>query len=319
MDLQEQGSHTALNNEATGAAVLNNESTASVLLNIAPTAPATRLFAVPDLDAQHEHDLEGEDNEARPFQLTIVVPVYNEVKTAARVVSRLLNLELPTPVNVLAIDDGSSDGTTDVLLAMHHPRLRVIKHDENCGKGRAVLTGLEHATGSHVLVFDADTEYDPEDITRAVRPLLTGRAEVVYGSRMSGFGTVHPTFTHLVGNRLMTLATNILYGVAISDLHTCVKIVPTPLLRVLDLTESGFALDTEISAELLRHGFRPYEIPISYVGRSKQEGKKIRFSDSIRCIYVLLKVRLRPRTKYGCRDRSLTPPTYVPQASPSAE
>lgn len=248
----------------------------------------------------------------RPFALTVIVPSYNEVRTVANVVKRLLELESPAPVHVLLVDDGSSDGTLDRVRHLQHPRLQVITHSTNLGKGRAVLTGLAQAQGTHVMVFDADSEYDPEDIPRAVTPLLTGRAEVVYGSRMSGFGTVHPTFTHLVGNRLMTLAANILFGAAISDLHTCIKILPVPLVRELRLTESGFALDTEISAELLRLGFRPFEIPISYVGRSKEDGKKIRFWDSLRCLYVLVKVRMRPRTKFGMRDRHLAPATFLP-------
>jgi len=269
-----------------------------------------------DMAIVGERDLPiGTPDEAQPFRLTIVVPIYNEVKTAVQVVTHLLELTLPTPIEVLVVDDGSSDGTTEALESLKHPHLRVMGHKENCGKGKAVLTALRHVTGSHVLVFDGDSEYDPGDIPRVIQPLLTGRAEVVYGSRMSGFGTVHPTFTHLVGNRLMTFAANVLFGAALSDLHTCIKILPVPLLHALDLTESRFALDTEISAELLRLGFRPYEIPISYVGRSKEEGKKIKFADAFRCVYVLLKIRFRPRTRYGNRDRSLAPPVYVPRSA----
>jgi hypothetical protein len=137
---------------------------------------------------------------------------------------------------------------------------------------------------------------------------------------MSGFGTVHPSLHHLIGNRLMTWVANIIYGAAISDLHTCLKLLPIPLLRSMRLTEKGFGLDTEIASEMLRLGFRPYEMPISYVGRSVQDGKKIRFSDAIRSVYILLKVRVtRRRVKYGNRDVGLLPKTCVfDQGSPSA-
>jgi hypothetical protein len=124
---------------------------------------------------------------------------------------------------------------------------------------------------------------------------------------MSGFGTVHPSLWHALGNKSMTLFANMLFGSAISDLHTCLKLVPMPLINSFNLSEGGFGLDTELSAEVLRAGFRPFQVPISYVGRSKEEGKKIRLSDAFQCVVVLIKVRLRPVTAYGKRDRSLTP------------
>ena len=183
----------------------------------------------------------------------------------------------------------------------------VLHHEQNRGKGAAVRSGIKAATGSHILIFDADTEYDVHDIPRLVAPILTGRAEVVYGSRMSGFGTVHPSRRHSVGNHAMTSMANIIFGSAISDLHTCLKLFPVPLLESFELTETGFGLDTEISAEMLRSGFRPFEVPISYVARSAEEGKKIRTRDAFRCVYVLLKVRLRGTVTYGQRNRALAP------------
>ncbi|MGH9918335.1 MAG: hypothetical protein ACRD6W_05635, partial [Nitrososphaerales archaeon] len=156
-----------------------------------------------------------------------------------------------------------------------------------------------------------DHEYDVEDIPRLVAPILTGRAEVVYGNRMSDFGTVHPSLWHAVGNKSMTMLANLLFVSAIPDLHTCLKLVPMPLLKSFDLSEGGFGLDTEMSAEVLRAGFRPYQVPISYVGRSREEGKKIRFSDALRCVYVLFKVRARPVTPYGKRNKELSPQVSV--------
>lgn len=246
--------------------------------------------------------------ELAPFRLSVIVPSYNEGSTILRVLDQLLSLDIPgKQLDIIAVDDGSTDRTGALLDEFDDPRLLVIHHPKNLGKGAAVRTGISAAKGSHVLIFDADHEYDVADIPRLVTPILSGRAEVVYGNRMSGFGTVHPSLWHAVGNRAMTTLANLLFGSAISDLHTCLKLVPMPLLSSFDLDEGGFGLDTEISAEVLRAGFRPFEVPISYVGRSKEEGKKIRLSDALRCVYVLIKVRLRPVTPYGKRDRSRAP------------
>ncbi|CAB4863329.1 unannotated protein [freshwater metagenome] len=247
-----------------------------------------------------------------PFRLSIVVPVYNEVATVERVVSTVLSLEIPCEFEVIVVDDGSTDGSSTLLEDLSGNNVQVLHHAKNLGKGAAVKTGLAASTGTHLLIFDADTEYDPHDIARLVLPLMSGRAEVVFGSRMSGFGTVHPSLHHLVGNRLMTWTANIMFGAAISDLHTCLKLLPIPLLRAMRLQEGGFGLDTEIACEMLRLGFRPYELPISYVGRSVQEGKKIRVSDAFRSVYILTKIRVsRRRVKYGNRDLTLIPKIHL--------
>jgi glycosyltransferase involved in cell wall biosynthesis len=242
------------------------------------------------------------------FRLSIIVPSYNEDSTILRVLDDLLSLDIPgKELEVIVVNDGSTDGTGAMVESLDDSRLVRIHHTTNLGKGAAVRTGIAAAKGTHVLIFDADYEYDVQDIPRLVTPILSGRAEVVYGNRMSGFGTVHPSLWHAVGNKSMTLFANMLFGSAISDLHTCLKLVPMPLINSFDLSEGGFGLDTEISAEVLRAGFRPFQVPISYVGRSKEEGKKIRLSDAFQCVVVLIKVRLRPVTPYGKRDRSLTP------------
>lgn len=252
--------------------------------------------------------LTDSSSELVPFRLSIVVPIYNENGTLLRVLDSLLSLDMPGKEHeVIVVNDGSTDGSGQLVDSLDDSRLVRIHHAANLGKGAAVRTGIAVARGSHVLIFDADHEYDVQDIPRLVTPILSGRAEVVYGNRMSGFGTVHPSLWHAVGNKAMTFFANILFGSAISDLHTCLKLVPMPLLKSFSLSEGGFGLDTEVSAEVLRAGFRPFEVPISYVGRSKEEGKKIRFSDALRCLYVLMKVRARPVTPYGKRNRSLTP------------
>jgi glycosyltransferase involved in cell wall biosynthesis len=247
-------------------------------------------------------------SELAPFRLSIVVPSYNEHSTVMRVLDDLLSLDIPgKELEVIVVNDGSTDGTDALVESLDDSRLVRIHHTTNLGKGAAVRTGVAAAKGTHVLIFDADYEYDVQDIPRLVTPILSGRAEVVYGNRMSGFGTVHPSLWHAIGNKSMTLLANLLFGSAISDLHTCLKLVPMPLIKSFNLSEGGFGLDTEISAEVLRAGFRPFQVPISYVGRSKEEGKKIRFSDALQCVYVLFKVRSRPVTPYGKRDRALTP------------
>ena len=181
------------------------------------------------------------------------------------------------------------------------------------------MTGIERATGTHLLVFDADDEYDPSDIPSLVARYAAGRAEVVYGVRVRGMKTTFPSLINAVGNRLMTETANMLYNSAISDLHTCLKLLPLPLLRKMQLNEHGSGLDTEISAEMLRLGFRPYEVPASYVGQTREEGKKIRLRDAGRCFLVLFKVRIRGSTRYGKRDRSLAPPISPARMVPRAE
>jgi glycosyltransferase involved in cell wall biosynthesis len=250
-------------------------------------------------------------NDPAPFKLTIVVPVYNEEQTVRQVLDSLIAQPIPGDFEIIVVDDGSTDRTKDILQASWHNRHVCVRHETNRGKGAAVRTGISLATGTHLLVFDADSEYDPYDIPKLIAPILSGRAEVVYGVRVRGAGALFPSFINVLGNRLMTAAANTLYAAAISDLHTCLKLLPIPMLRLMQLEEEGFGLDTEISAELLRRGFRPYEIPVSYVGRSRAEGKKIRLSDAFRCLQVLLKVRLRGRTQYGARDKTIAPRVWL--------
>ena len=213
-------------------------------------------------------------NDPAPFKLTIVVPVYNEEQTVRQVLDSLIAQPIPGDFEIIVVDDGSTDRTKDILQASWHNRHVCVRHETNRGKGAAVRT--------------------PNRVRR-----------------LSATGALFPSFINVLGNRLMTAAANALYATAISDLHTCLKLLPIPMLRLMQLEEEGFGLDTEISAELLRRGFRPYEIPVSYVGRSRAEGKKIRLSDAFRCLQVLLKVRLRGRTQYGARDKTIAPRVWL--------
>ena len=239
------------------------------------------------------------------------MPVYNEEHTIRQVLQSLIAQPIPGDFEIIVVDDGSTDRTKEMLQASWHSRHACMRHETNRGKGAAVRTGISRATGSHLLVFDADSEYDPADIPKLIEPILSGRAEVVYGVRQQGAGALFPSYINLLGNRLMTTAANLLFGSAMSDLHTCLKLLPMPMLRLMELKEEGFGLDTEISAEMLRRGFRPYEVPVSYVGRAREEGKKIRLSDAFRCLQVLLRVRLHGRIRYGARDKSIAPRVSV--------
>lgn len=237
------------------------------------------------------------------------MPAHNEQASIREVLDGVL-AAAPAECEVVVVDDGSTDDTPVLLAAIRDPRLKVVTHETNRGKGAAVLTGLREATGTHLLVFDADHEYDPADIVKLLEPIRRGRAEVVYGARIPGLHTSQPSLVHAIGNKVMTTAMNLVYGAAINDLHTCLKLLPMPLVRAMTLTETGFGLDTEITGEMLRRGFRPYELPVSYVGRSKEEGKKIKLRDAYSCFFVMAKVRFRGRVKPGHRDRSLAPRTF---------
>ena len=284
-----------------------------VVVNIQPDESGSRVWGkAVERAAAAESRLQFQHPDDRaPFKLTIVVPVFNEEQTVRQVLGALMDQPIPGDFEIIVVDDGSTDRTREILQASWHHRHVCVRHETNRGKGAAVRTGISLASGTHLLVFDADSEYDPNDIPKLIAPILSGRADIVYGVRTRGAGVLFPSFINVLGNRLMTAAANVVYGSAISDLHTCLKLLPVPMLRLMQLEEEGFGLDTEISAEMLRRGFRPFEIPVSYVGRSRAEGKKIRLSDAFRCLQVLLKVRLRGRTQYGAHDKSITPRVTV--------
>lgn len=233
------------------------------------------------------------------MRLSVVMPVLDEERTLRLALNRLLHTDLPCPLEVIVVDDGSTDGTWELLTAFQREYGSVVlcRHERNRGKGAAVLTGLDVATGTHALVFDADLEYDPEDIRRLLQPVLDGRASTVYGTRLFGRDTVYQSFWFALGNRATTLAANVLYDAAISDLHTCLKLLPLPLLRSLDLDEQGFGLDTQITARMLLSGVRPYEVSISYNSRTREEGKKIGWKHGLESIAILRRERAAARRR----------------------
>jgi hypothetical protein len=231
----------------------------------------------------------------RQVRLSIVMPAHNEERTVAQAISLVLDQPMSCWFELVIVDDGSTDATPELIAAFDDPRITVVRHPLNLGKGVAVLSGAKAATGTHLLVFDADLEYSPRDIPRLLAPVMAGHADVVYGARLFGMNTLYPSFRYALGNRATTLAANVLFDACLTDLHTCLKLIPLDVFRSLSLSERGFGLDTEITAELLRHGLRPYEVPVSYSGRSRAEGKQLTWRDGVRCLSVLGSVRLRSR------------------------
>jgi dolichol-phosphate hexosyltransferase len=238
----------------------------------------------------------------RPVRLSILMPVYNEERTVSQVIDEVLGAEYPCDFELIVVDDGSTDRTPALLAGLADPRLTIRRHPVNLGKGAAIMSAAALATGTHVLPFDADFEYEPDDIPRLLEPMLRGRCDVVYGVRLFGCNTVYQSYRYAVGNRLLTRFANIMFDSYLSDLHTCLKLMPLSMLRRLNPTESGFGLDTEITAMLLRQGIRPFEVPVTYYSRSHAEGKKITWRDALACVRILVRERL-ARRKY----REVTP------------
>jgi glycosyltransferase involved in cell wall biosynthesis len=230
-------------------------------------------------------------------KLSIVMPAYNEEQTIASAIASVLGATYPCDFELIVVDDGSSDGTSKILSALRHPKAQVISHPRNLGKGAALQTGACVATGTHFVPFDADLEYDATDLAALIRPVLQGRCAVVYGSRLFGANTRYQSYRHAIGNRALTLVANVLFDSYLSDIHTCLKLLPVELFRELGLTEDGFGLDTEITAKLLARGITPFEVPVSYHSRSVQHGKKITWRDGVECLQVLARVRSGARSE----------------------
>jgi glycosyltransferase involved in cell wall biosynthesis len=226
--------------------------------------------------------------------LSILMPVYDELATVERAIDAVLATELPVPIELIVVDDGSTDGTRELLRARApDPRVRLVEHERNAGKGAAVRMALAHATGDLAAIFDADLEYDPADFRELLPPLLDGRAGAVFGVRAFDGATSH-SFLYVMGNKGVTLAANVLFNVYLHDIMTCHKIIRTDLFRSLPLRARGFDIEPEITARLIQRGERIFEVPIRYRARSTEEGKKLRATDGLRVIATLLRCRLSP-------------------------
>jgi glycosyltransferase involved in cell wall biosynthesis len=235
-------------------------------------------------------------------RLSVVIPVYNEVHTVEKLLRRVREMELA--LEVIVVDDGSTDGTRDVLPRFEGGLIdRLIMHEQNRGKGAALRTGFAAATGDVVVVQDADLEYDPTEIPMLLRPILSGKADAVYGSRFLGGPHRVLFFWHSVGNRLLTLLSNMFTDVNLTDMETCYKMVRRELLVSLPLTAERFGIEPELTARLAQAGARIYELPISYDGRSYAEGKKIGWKDGVSALWSIWKYNL-----LGPRAPKWTPP-----------
>jgi glycosyltransferase involved in cell wall biosynthesis len=227
--------------------------------------------------------------------VSVIVPVYNEGATLEQALRGVE--DLPFRSEIIAVDDGSQDDTPAVLARLQEEGLaglQVITHERNRGKGAAVRTGIDASRGGVVVIQDADLEYDPHDLPRVVNPVLEGYADVVYGSRLRGGGEPQRAhlFWHYVGNRFLSLLTNVLYNTTISDMEVGYKAFRGDLIRSIPLTAEGFDFEPEVTAKLLRRGnVRLYEVPISYYGRTYEEGKKITWRDGFAAIFTLLRWR----------------------------
>ena len=225
-------------------------------------------------------------------KLSIIVPVYNEAPTVLELLRRVRAVGIPLKKEIIVIDDASTDGTGDVLKEAKHDSLRLLRHETNRGKGAAIRTALKHVTGDLVLIQDADLEYDPLDYPTLLGPMLDGRADVVYGSRfLGGPHRVH-LFWHQVANWFFTFLTNILYNVNLTDMGVCYKVFRADLIKSFPLYSDRFGFEPEVTAKICKRKAVIYEVPISYSGRTYEEGKKIGMKDAFSYLWCLLRYRV---------------------------
>ena len=222
------------------------------------------------------------------MKLSILIPIYNESATVLEIIQRVQ--AVPFEKEIIAVDDGSTDGTRDLLSRVEKDGVIVLHHERNGGKGAAIRTGLERATGDIIVIQDADLEYDPRDYTQLVQPIVEGRAKVVYGSRFLG-PRMAMFFWHMLANKMLTLMTNVLYDAILSDMETGYKAFRADVIKNMKLRSRRFDFEPEVTAKVLKRHIRIFEVPISYYGREYSEGKKIGMNDGFVAIWTLLKYR----------------------------
>ncbi len=221
--------------------------------------------------------------------LSVVMPVYNERDTIEGMIARVLAVP-DLRIELIVVDDGSKDGTSDILRELQTRYPFKLFHKPNGGKGSALRLGFKEVTGDLVVIQDADTEYSPEEFPELIELIVKGRADVVYGSRFLGRHRVF-LFTHYLGNLFLTFLTNVLYNTMLTDMETCYKAMRIEVLRSFTLDSNGFGIEPEMTAKIFKRGYRVYEVPITYDGRGYEEGKKITWRDGVVALWVLLKYR----------------------------
>ncbi len=219
------------------------------------------------------------------MKISVIIPVYNEVATCIELINRVQ--AVPIEKEIIVVDDGSTDGSTDKLAALDN--ITLLKHEVNCGKGAAVQTAVEHIAGELVILQDGDLEYDPADYQKLIKPITAGQADVVFGSRW--LGKRNAWSLHYLGNKLITFFSNIINQRCINDMASCYKTIPADIFRSLELKSNGFGLEAEITAKVFRKGFSVKEIPISYERRTSAEGKKLRLKDGLVSAWACLRYR----------------------------
>lgn len=223
--------------------------------------------------------------------LSVVMPVYNEVRTIAAVIERVLKAPVDLPKEIIVVDDASTDGTRELLQELPPGEVRLVLHDVNQGKGAAIRTGVAHATGDIVLVQDADLEYDPRDYPLLLEPILEDQADVVFGNRFHGGPHRVLYFWHYAANRGLTLLTNLLTGLNVTDMEVGYKVFRREVLQRLTLESNRFGFEPEVTVKVAKLGCRVYEVPIRYYGRTYEEGKKITWRDGLAALFHILRYR----------------------------